>query len=279
MFPLFGSNFSNPGYVTLENALSRGDATITEVAQHGRVPFVRFASHSPYPIFLLDGQELIGAMQDRVLNISLLAPPRRKLAVPVTCVEAARWEPASESFSAAPRVHFATGRAEMAAQVTESLLCGGVAESDQVEVWTTLEQVARRLDAVSPTRAHSALFVRHTLQIEAAVRGIRPLPGQTGTVMAAGSELLGMDFFDSVDTFAQMLPKLVRSSAIDAIGSNGEPPRCESVALFIDRSARARRLRFAALGLGVDIRLCGDSIAGGALTAWGRVIHLSAFPV
>jgi len=278
-FPLFGPQNQERGYVPLEEALDRGEAEITEVTGTGRVPLVCFASHCASPIFLLDGQELIGAMQDRVLNISLLAPPGRRLLIPVTCVEAARWEPGSVTFDPAPRVHFATGRAERAAQVTESLIGGGSADSDQVEAWSTIDEAARRLDAESPTRAHSALFARHARTIEQAVRVFTPIPYQTGALFAVGSSFLGLDLFDSAQTFADTLPKIVRSAAIDAIGVCGTPPAVDSALLFIDKIARASRLRFAALGIGVDVRLSGDDIAGGALTAWGRLIHLSAFPV
>jgi hypothetical protein len=40
---------------------------------------------------LLDGEELIGAKQNRALNLTILAPAKQVIVIPVSCVEAGRW--------------------------------------------------------------------------------------------------------------------------------------------------------------------------------------------
>ncbi|HWQ00295.1 MAG TPA: DUF6569 family protein, partial [Vicinamibacterales bacterium] len=46
---------------------------------------------------------------------------------------------------------------------------------------------------------------------------------------------------------------------------------------LLRRVAAAPEKRFPAIGLGEDVRLAGENVAGGALVVGGRLVHLSAF--
>src|SRR3954462_8228887 len=43
-------------------------------------------------VLLYEGEEVQGAQQDRTLDVSVLVPARSRLEVPVSCVEAGRWD-------------------------------------------------------------------------------------------------------------------------------------------------------------------------------------------
>ena len=92
----------------------------------------------------------------------------------------------------------------------------------------------------------------------------------------------GLELFDSPSAFARYFAKLVRGYAHDAVETaNGKvlaPPE-EEVRRFLERVGAATGERFAALGEGEDIRLSGEGLAGGALAAGGRVVHLAAHGV
>ncbi len=47
---------------------------------------------------MLDSEELIGAKQNRILNVSVMVPPHTTITVPVTCVEQGRWAYSSATF-------------------------------------------------------------------------------------------------------------------------------------------------------------------------------------
>jgi hypothetical protein len=278
VYPLFGDTVADRGYVTLDDARETGSVRLLEVSEKGAVPSVRVVSDADMPVFLLDGQELVGAMQDRVLNVSVLASARSTIQVPVSCVEAARWDPETPEFAPAGQVHFATGRAERIAQVTRSLSETGEAASDQVDIWAAIDARLRYMGVVSPTCAHAALFAEARRRLDKFVEAVRPRDGQTGALFAVGAEIAGLDLFDSAETLAANLPKLVRSAALDALvsPSGAAPSRCEAIR-FVHRVRAARTLRFAAVGEGEDIRLCGAMLSGGALAWRGRVVHLCAF--
>ncbi len=88
-------------YLMLDEALGSGWARVTEISESGSVPELRFVNNGAQPVFILDGEELVGAKQNRVVNLSLLVPAKSTLTIPVSCVEAGRWHARSRAFTAA----------------------------------------------------------------------------------------------------------------------------------------------------------------------------------
>ena len=72
VYPLLADEDSPPGYLTLDQALNNKQARITEISEGGHVPELAFENLVDQPILLLDGEELVGAKQNRVLNVTLL---------------------------------------------------------------------------------------------------------------------------------------------------------------------------------------------------------------
>ncbi len=135
VFPLVHPTPRAPFYLTLGEALAQGTVQITEVSKGGHVPELLLNNRGDRPVLLIDGEELVGAKQNRVLNLTILAAPYSELVIPVSCVEQGRWSAVSAAFSASSRVHFAAGRAAKVASVHDCLAEGRGAVSDQSEVW------------------------------------------------------------------------------------------------------------------------------------------------
>ena len=94
----------------LEEALEQKCARVNEVSQSGSVPELKFTNDCERPVLLMDGEELVGAKQNRILNLTVLAPAGKTIIIPVSCVEAGRWQARSAEFSVAGRAHFSRGR-------------------------------------------------------------------------------------------------------------------------------------------------------------------------
>jgi len=90
MYPLLHGDETVPGYATLDEALAAGFVTVTEVSESGHVPELTIVNNGPVPVFVLDGEELVGAKQNRIVNLSILVPPHTKLPLPVSCVVCGR---------------------------------------------------------------------------------------------------------------------------------------------------------------------------------------------
>jgi hypothetical protein len=282
LFPLFDDGDKAPDYLLLDDALERKLARVTEVSADGRVPELAFENDSAEKILLVDGDELVGAKQNRVLNLSMLVGGRQKLVIPVSCVEQGRWRYHSRDFQSARRSLFAKARAKKMRQVTESLRINQDRRSNQSEVWADVAGKVAFCQADSDTLAMADAYESRARQLSAYVSAFRAEPDQRGAVVAIDGKPVGVELFDSASAFARYLEKLVRSYALDAIeteaGKKPAPSEAE-VRRFLDSIRSAAAERFPALGEGEDIRLTGEGVSGGALAASGRVVHLAGFAV
>lgn len=279
LFPLLGEGTAQPTYRLLDAALADGTARVTEVSEAGNVPELRFVNQGDLPVLLLDGEELIGAKQNRILNLTILAPAHKTIVIPVTCVEAGRWHAETAQFGSARRAHFAAGRARKARDVTESLRRRGSRESDQGAAWRAIDQRLSRMRVASASRAAADLYRSYRDRLDEFLRALTPQPTQCGALFAVNGRFLGLDLFDSSATLATLLQKLIESYALDAIDAASEETAAnpDSPHVWLDAVANAQVERFAALGEGEDWRLLGAGLAGGALVKDGRLIHLCTF--
>lgn len=279
MFPLINHGETIAEYFTLDEALALGGIHVTEVSESASVSDLKVVNTLDRPVLLLDGEEIVGAKQNRVFNLTILVPAATELFVPVSCVEAGRWSHVSGEFTPAPRAQYSGGRAERMSQVSETLSRLGTRRSDQSQVWEHIEEKRRRMGVDSPTGAMADIYSRFSGSVEEYVQAMVPAEGQPGAVFALNGDVAGMDMFDAGSTLRGLLPKLVRSYALDAI--EGAPataaPELDVAAAFLRAVGAAETRSFSAVGLGEDVRLQGGGVSGAALVADDRVVHLCAF--
>jgi hypothetical protein len=85
-------------YRTLGEALAASKITITEVSAAGAVPELLVVNRGQSPVLMIDGEELAGAKQNRVLNTSILLKGLSETRIPVSCTEQGRWSYASSAY-------------------------------------------------------------------------------------------------------------------------------------------------------------------------------------
>jgi hypothetical protein len=249
------------------------------VSAGGVVPELLLDNPSPKRVLLLDGDELVGAKQNRVLNITILVGANRKVVIPVSCVERGRWHARSAEFSSEDRMMFAKGRAAKMAQVSRSMRETGERSSDQGAVWRAVEAKATLFQAAAPSEAMSDVYKHVHGDIRDYRAAFHAEPGQVGGVFAIDGRPVGLEVFDSPRTFGATLGRLVESYALDAMERPGKAhpaPDAARVAEFIARAGTARPEVAKAVGEGEDVRLEGPGLVGEALVVDGRVVHLSA---
>lgn len=280
VFPLLSAASVAPDYLTLGEALAAGVLQVTEVSHGGSVPELSVVNRSDRPVFLLDGEELVGAKQNRVVNLSILVPAKRTLTIPVSCVEMGRWHYRTPEFSASPQAMHAVGRARKVDQVTYALHRVGARAADQADVWEGVEEQAMLMGVASPTGAMSDVYAQHARSIDEYVAAFSAADDQVGALFAVGPRIYGFDIFDSAATLRAYLGKLVRSYALDALsvgGADGEPPDARAAESLLEATAHAAAETYPALGLGVDMRVGEAAVVGAGLFWEDRVVHLNAF--
>src|SRR3954463_10754882 len=135
VFPLFGPE---PGlaYVAFAQAVSAG-ASVKELAAGAAVNDLLVLNPTPTPVLLYEGEEVLGAQQNRTFDVSVLVPAGAQLRVPVSCVEAGRWDGSrhGESFSPAPQTAYPALRQMKNRQARMSAMAGMEARAHQSAVW------------------------------------------------------------------------------------------------------------------------------------------------
>ena len=74
VFPLFGEATSDVDYLLSDEALAGGGVAVKEVDEQGSVPDLVVENTTDDPVLFIDGEELQGAKQNRILNITVMVP-------------------------------------------------------------------------------------------------------------------------------------------------------------------------------------------------------------
>ena len=284
MLPLLdGSAGAAPrAYLTLDEVLAAGTAQVAEVSHDGSVPELLFRNGGNRPVLLVEGEELVGARQNRTLNVSILAPPKQETRIPVSCVERGRWGYDDEVvFRRSDRAHFARGRRSKLESVNRGMSRDpGSRHSDQGAVWDAIDDKMAAMSVSSHTDAMGAIYEQHRASLDDYVVAFRHRPEQVGAVFLVGSRFAGLDLFAHESTFAALLPKLLRGYALDALevdSMNGHGPPATAAHRLIAELTAAPAQVYPSVGLGRDVRIDSPAVAGAALVAGDAVLHLAAF--
>jgi ARG/rhodanese/phosphatase superfamily protein len=295
-------------YLPLERALREGLFQVTE-QQQASVPELLATSTAPAPVILIGGEQVVGGLQNRVLNTTMLVAAGTTLRVPVTCVEQGRWSPARHAAmpgravmdaddmtmgDAAARERqrrftsdeaaYASLRRVHAKKVSESLSSGLGHRSDQGAVWGEVSARMARTSSHSPTYAMDALYKEPERAARLAeMTAALPRPaGAMGFVAVVGGEPVGAELFAGETLAGAYWEKLARSYALEALDAERQGAVRGTFAgteqqRLLDEALAAEIAVYASPGLGRDARLAGAKIAGAGLVHEGRVVHLSLF--
>jgi hypothetical protein len=281
VWPLFVGQAPPLAYRTLDEAVQARAAEVTEVSETGSVPQLKVTNSADDLLLILDGEELVGAKQNRVVNTTLLLQPRSTTVIPVSCTEKGRWNSTSDAFSTSDVVMEMKIRRAKMQSVTDSLQAGEGHSSDQGQVWRRIAALHDKAAFSSGTAAMHELFAAKSEETQAALNAFQPQPGQHGLLVALGGRVAGCDLLSRAEAYARLHPKLIRSYVLDAIlEAPKEAAIGEGQALaFLASAAKCREERFPSVGCGESVRLHNGQTAGAALILEQVVIHVALFQV
>ena len=271
--PLFPRTDPHAHYLALEEAIARG-LRIEEVDASGSVPELLVANPLERNVLLFDGEELVGAKQNRILNVSVLVGGKTELPIPVSCVEEGRWQNVSPSFETASHAAHPSLRRRKAESLRHEPLARGVAQHD---VWDEVQEMNLRMDVVSPTGASADAYRRWDEPLLELERAFPLEPGQAGAILVVGGDIC-LDYVSRPDAFERLYPRLLRGYMLDVVQRLDRPATSdERVRKFVADVVSAKRTRRPSAGLGQDVRLESAGVIGSGLELDGELLQLSAF--
>lgn len=212
-------------YLTLAEALEQKKAVVHEKKEVNEVQVENLAAD--VDLYLEAGDIIKGGQQDRILAMDMIIKPRSgKVAIPCFCVEASRWSQRgtenARMFSSSPGKAAGKG-VQLAAQYHRG----------QGAVWKEVAEAQMRLSRsvgksvkseVSPTSLQLSQEDKKLLEmVEGYVKELEKAPHQQKDVIGYAAAINGKvenyDVYGSAELFAKLWPRLLRTSAIEAVAA------------------------------------------------------------
>jgi hypothetical protein len=271
---------NGPAYATLDEALEAHWIEIAEATESGLVSHIKVINHSKHMIFLMAGEQLVGCKQNRVLNSSIMVPPKAEMPLPVSCVERGRWGYSSRAFSSAGTSSHYGLRAMMSEHAYKGYRSSGTPISDQREVWG---EVSRKLNAMGSPSGSDAMqdaYRNHSARLGELEEKLPPPTDCNAAIFVVAGVIVGSDFFDKNDTLRKLWPKLIRSCSLDALeqwSQNTKSTSTDDISTWLESSTRAGQEPFPSPGMGLDVRIEGEDVLGASLVIDNHPIHMELF--
>ncbi len=273
--PIVGGNGGN--YITVDEARESGRLTINDT---GVVEEVDIDFGGGGNLFILDGEEILGALQNRVFNTSMIATRAVRKRVPVTCVEQHRWE-GDRVFSHSDVVAYPSLRSILASSVTNSIKLSRSFKADQRAIWKSVKETLKSFKVNSVTSSMHDAFSTLRNEIDRFVEEAEFPENTRGFIAVAGNKILGMDVFAGPELFKKLRKKLLRGYALEALTmmSRRTVSGSDDIKDFVNYVFSRDYLKTEGVIEGEELRYTDDKIAAHALRKGGEVIHFASFPL
>lgn len=217
VFPLFAEAAGDVDYRLADEALAEQSLLVEEINQSGSVPELLVENKGDVRVLFLEGEELVGAKQNRVLNTSLLVAAHSKLKIPVSCVEQGRWAYKSRYFGSSGSHSPSKLRRALKASVSKSVKQDGTHRSDQGTIWKEVACLHASHGVTSGSSAMSDAFDAYQGRIAEFRERLKYVEGATGAAVAIGANIVSLDVFDKPATCRKVWERMLSGVVFDAL--------------------------------------------------------------
>ncbi|OPX18612.1 hypothetical protein BXT86_00330 [candidate division WOR-3 bacterium 4484_100] len=267
LYPIVGKDGESFDALSIEEALDKKLADIQEL-DIPDINRLQLENRSPSPLLMLDGEEIIGSLQNRIIATSTIIPARTKKSIRVICAEEGRWNELGgfkTGFCSYPKIR--------------AILSQGIHKSNiQKRIWN---EISRKLTVSKISSATSSMHdIYNSLEEEIAryIEGFKSLNHKTlGFIGCSKNQILGCDLFISPSLYQKFEPKLIRAYALDAIEQQNIRTKASDISRYFDELCSFLE-QFKPRSNMKHIRIREKYFFGQAVAIKNRLIHLSIFP-
>jgi hypothetical protein len=280
LIPVFTDPVDRPAYDPLAEAIKGDSLTISEVSESGSVPSLSVTNQGDRNVLIIDGEELMGAKQNRALNATVFIAANSRVDIPVSCTERGRWSYRSRNFHDSDVVLMHDIRKAKMASVSKSLSMKHGYASAQGEVWEEINTLHDKLHTHSPTSAMKDAYTSRQRDLDEYTGAFTLEEGQTGVLVFLNGKISALEMVSCARSFHYLHHKIVQSHAISAIANpqtNAVFPSEDSAGGFIERIRFSESTSHPSPGLGHDIRLNSEVFQGSALCVGDVLVHTLVF--
>ena len=280
VLPVLKTNSEHQEYLTLKEAMIQDLIKITELNDSGAVPELKVINNADIPVLILDGEELMGAKQNRIVNTSILLKEKSETIIPVSCVEQGRWSYTSKNFQDSDRIASFHLRNVKSTSVKHSVESSGEYLSDQGAVWNEVHKLQNKMEVNSPTSAMGDVYDAKSIDLQEFVEAFDLVEGQKGLMVFVDGEIIGLDVVSNESAYRHLHEKLIKSYSLDSmvkekkINTEINPDKAQK---FVENILKSNISKNKSVGYGFDYRFASNLYTGSSLVYKDEVIHASFF--
>ena len=278
VFPLFDGQMTPVEYLLSDEGIGSGSVTVEEVSEAGSVPDLQVENKGDVRVLFLEGEQLVGAKQNRILNTSVLIAAKTKIKIPVSCVERGRWKYKSRHFGSSGSHSPSKLRYFLKASVSHALDENQGHKSDQGKVWKEIARQQMALGASSETSAMSDTFDTYEKQVAEFQDKLKYVDGATGLAVAIGKKIVAVDLFDKPSTCRKVWGRLMSGLVLDALEEPADQGQAEAtdVERLLGTATELPWKKAEPVGEGEEYRAQqGEEVHASALTFGTSSVHFS----
>jgi hypothetical protein len=249
VFLVHGKDQTSRTFLTLQEALAQKKVRVYETKEVNELVIKNFSNEN---IYVQAGDIVRGGEQDRMISIDFIVPPKSgRMPIEAFCVESGRWNKRGNEEAAV----FSSSENGV---VSKEIKLAAKSAKSQEEVWKTVKVAQDKLGrnvggSVQDRTSTSSLELSvESPKVKATTAAyLKSLSGilqnksdVIGYVFAINGKVNSADIYASHALFAKLWPKLIKSSAVEAVaeiqnGLEHKPVTGESVEAFLAESEQA----------------------------------------
>jgi len=281
MVPLLKEEDEKIQYTSLKKALAENLIEITEVNEVGHVPELKVVNKSDEYILIIDGEQFVGAKQNRIINASILIDKHSHTIINVACVEEGRWSYKSKNFGDSDFMLEKNIREKKMMSVLTSLKTANYFRADQGEIWDEVHNFQMKVNFRSKTSSMEDAYKSREKELKDFSKSFQVRPMQRGMLIFVDGKISGIEYLSSKEVFSEYFEKILHSYTAGAFFDQKnvieQVDYLDEAKKFLLSLSDSKESKFKSIGLGDDIRLESNSTLASALIVNDEVIHLVGF--
>lgn len=205
-------------FISIHSAFNQNKVKIMEVSTSGNVNELLATNLSDDYIFIMDGDILQGAKQNRVSNTSIYMAPNKKYFIPVSCVEQGRWRYDSDVFSPSDEIVNKQMRFSKNQDIYNKRtdFKRSKHSANQSRVWENVSSYIDACEIQSETESYSDIHFRKRKDFNKMIDKLELNENANGLAYFIQGKLCGIEIFNRNDIYKDYFQKILQSVAMEA---------------------------------------------------------------
>ncbi|URN49487.1 tubulin-like protein [Methanobrevibacter sp. TLL-48-HuF1] len=249
----------------LKEGLKMGLVKIEE-CDNSNIEQVKLKNNSISPLILLDGEEIAGSLQNRIISQTMIIAPKSEIKIPVNCSEKGRNTYKSE-------FHYSN---YMANSNTRRKKVYNKNKLRQNVVWSSIDDLEKDKNTCSKTNALRDSYEKNKYDIDSYLKHFKMENNQIGVICIVENKV-SLEIFNNHSLYEKYNEMLLRSYIIDS--SNKEKINISNKELenILDSINDDSFIKKEAVGLGKYYKISNSYGNGHILIYENNMVHASFF--